>query len=85
MVQAFNAAAGILDGALMASRQTNFASLTMMLSASLGMIGAVFLFNTGSLTTAYAWVFIHLGFAGRLLLSLPKVFFTKNSPYKSSI
>lgn len=79
-----NASAAILDGALLSSKETNFAALSMILASSVSILGILYLFNTGSLTMARAWMFIQIGSVGRLVMSFPKIFLSESTRFKST-
>eukprot|EP00803_Ostreobium_quekettii_P010013 evm.model.scf_740.3 EVM.evm.TU.scf_740.3 scf_740:44939-51254(+) len=73
--------AGILDGALVAGQKSDFVAYANIASALVGLGMLVTAMKTGNLTLFNAWLCIKIGFLGRMVFTLRKLFFSQSHPF----
>lgn len=82
--QVGEAISSVLDGFLIGTGDVTYTAVTTVMISGIGIIGILFFFNAGLANVAILWGFIKLGNVGRLLFSVPRIFFSSKSPLKSS-
>ncbi|GMH41879.1 hypothetical protein BSKO_09789 [Bryopsis sp. KO-2023] len=77
-----DACAGIMDGALFASHQSNYVSAALIATSSIGICAMLYCWQANALSLLMTWAIIKVSFMGRGFFGFYKVFVSKNSPYK---